>query len=84
MDHQANNLTCSPTTVINFSLTCLEPDAPEECFPVKEESLLLASATFHIGNIVIGVVGNLLTLLSIHYGKKHQRSVRGQVLGQLF
>ena len=70
-----SNLTCSPSTLLNYSQLCLEADPPSDCFPHLTSWTNAALDALEAINLTVGVIGNLLTLLAIPFTMKHQRWV---------
>lgn len=66
---------CNASNVIEYSDLCVGDDPPEDCYPsVKDKAGLVSVAlVFHALNIVLGIGGNLLTLLAIPYARHRRR-----------
>ncbi len=77
----AANLTCTPATVANMSEVCMGPvPAPDECDVYHRGAgavnrLVVAFQVAIYANMLVGVVGNLLTLMAIPYAMCKRRSV---------
>ena len=68
------NVTCSPSTILNYSRLCLGldggPDSlppPDDCFPAKDEPRNMLANVLQLANLVVGIHGNMLTLVAIPY-----------------
>ena len=68
MSHmEVENLTCETANVLNLSMICLKKDHPDDCFPEEPPGILYGICVIHVTIVVLGIVGNLLTLLAIPY-----------------
>jgi hypothetical protein len=65
--------TCNASDVIEYSNICLDKDPPDNCYPNYSSLAAAIWQAFLVLNIIVGLTGNLLTLLSIPYAKCHQR-----------
>ena len=64
---------CNVSSVKEYSSLCLGDDPPEDCYPnLKGPVLMALNISFQTANILIGVGGNLLTLLSIPYARRRR------------
>jgi hypothetical protein len=64
--------TCNASDVIKYSDMCLDKDPPDDCYPNYSSLAAAMWQAFLVLNIIVGLTGNLLTLLSIPYAKYHQ------------
>jgi hypothetical protein len=66
-------ITCNASTIIEYNTLCIANDPPDDCYPDTNPLINMISAVFLTLNIIIGLTGNLLTLLSIPYAKNRKR-----------
>ncbi len=71
---------CSADRLLEYSDLCLGDDPPVDCYPAQNAASDAFLSVFQAVNIVLGVAGNLLTLMSIPYAKKRQRYERSRKL----
>ena len=74
------DLTCSLETVVEFSRLCLGPaPPPRDCHPAGGaggggvDAGWAVGEVILVGNLVLGVAGNLLTLVAIPYAMHKRR-----------
>ncbi len=67
------NATCNASNLLEYSVLCLGDEPPDDCYPTDNETEKGLATVFQIVNVVVGIAGNLLTLLAIPYAKRHQR-----------
>jgi hypothetical protein len=66
-------VTCSTSTVIEYSLLCLGNNPPDDCYPDKNLLSNTIWSAFLLLNIFFGLTGNLLTLVSVPYAKYRKK-----------
>ena len=66
---------CNTSSIVEYSDLCVGDNPPSDCYPsVKDRaSLVTVAVVFHALNIVLGIGGNLLTLLAIPYARHRRR-----------
>ena len=65
---------CNESSIIEYSSLCLGDDPPEDCYPNDKSPVVMAlNISFQTANILLGVSGNLLTLLAIPYACRRRR-----------
>ena len=65
---------CNVSSIIEYSTLCLGEDPPEDCYPsVKSQALISLNIISQTINIILGVSGNLLTLLAVPYARKRRQ-----------
>jgi hypothetical protein len=66
-------ISCNASSIIEYSTICLGDDPADDCYPDKNLLNNIICAMFLTINILIGLAGNLLTLLSIPYAKYRKK-----------
>ncbi len=74
----ANFTGCSPKTLLNYSRLCLGLDGtselpPADCYPDRWDPANAAMNLVEVANLTVGILGNLVTLLSVPFAMAHQR-----------
>ena len=65
---------CNVSNIIAYSTLCLGEDPPEDCYPsVKSQAIISLNIISQTINIILGVSGNLLTLLSVPYARNRRQ-----------
>ena len=66
---------CNASRILEYSDLCVGADPPPDCYPsVKDKpGLVTVAVAFHALNTVLGIGGNLLTLLAIPYARHRRR-----------
>ena len=65
---------CNVSSIIEYSTLCLGDDPPEDCYPsVKSQAIISLNIISQTINIILGVSGNLLTLLSVPYARNRRQ-----------
>ena len=66
--------TCNVSSIIEYSSLCLGADPPEDCYPrVKSQGIISLNIISQTINIILGVSGNLLTLLSVPFARNRRQ-----------
>ena len=71
----AVTVVCNASRILEYSDLCVGADPPPDCYPsVKDKpGLVTVAVAFHALNTVLGIGGNLLTLLAIPYARHRRR-----------
>ena len=65
---------CNVSSIIEYSTLCLGKDPPEDCYPsVKSQGIISLNIISQTINIILGISGNLLTLLSVPYARNRRQ-----------
>ena len=73
MSNMSSGAVCNASSVIEYSKLCLGDDPPEDCYPkVKSSTIVALNIMSQTVIILIGVGGNLLTLLSVPYARNRR------------
>ena len=65
--------TCNMSSIMEYSTLCLGEDPPEDCYPgVKSQGIISLNIISQTINIILGISGNLLTLLSVPFARNHR------------
>ena len=65
---------CNVSNIIAYSTLCLGEDPPEDCYPsVKSQAIISLNIISQTINIILGISGNLLTLLSVPYARNRRQ-----------
>jgi hypothetical protein len=64
---------CNRSNTVEYSALCLGDNPPDDCYPYMDPITYIVWLTFLVLNMLPGLIGNLLTLLSIPYAMCHQR-----------
>ena len=64
---------CNVSSIIAYSTLCLSEEPPEDCYPsVKSQGIISLNIISQTINIILGVTGNLLTLLSVPFARSRR------------
>ncbi len=69
----SGNESCSSANLVRYSILCLSPDPPDDCYP--QDSVRTTADILLLVNFVLGILGNALTLLAIPYVMHKNRQV---------
>ena len=65
---------CNESSILEYSRLCVGDNPPDDCYPnVKSPVVMALNISFQTANILLGVSGNLLTLLAIPYARRRRR-----------
>ena len=65
---------CNVSSIIAYSTLCLGEDPPEDCYPsVKSQGVISLNIISQTINIILGVTGNILTLLSVPFARNRRQ-----------
>ena len=63
---------CNVSSIIAYSTLCLGEDPPEDCYPSQTPGIISLNIISQTINIILGVTGNLLTLLSEPFARNRR------------
>ena len=64
---------CNESSILEYSTLCLGEDPPQDCYPgVMSQGFISLNIILQTTNIIFGVSGNLLTLLSVPWACKRK------------
>ena len=66
---------CNVSTTLNLSFICLNEtyDFPSQCYPSNFQHFKIIEGVWCAINAIIGLTGNLLTIIAIPYAAKHKQ-----------
>ena len=64
---------CNESSILKYSALCLGEDPPQDCYPgVLSQGIISLNIISQTINMIFGVTGNLLTLLSVPWACKRE------------
>ena len=65
---------CNVSSIIAYSTLCLGDNPPEDCYPsVQSQGIISLNIISQTINIILGISGNLLTLLSVPFARNRRQ-----------